>query len=116
MTNLKFSHTGIAALLLLVACATVCDAATTEPPQREIKVIARRFEFVPKTINVKKGERVRLAVTSEDVDHGIAIKEFGVDVIVRAQETKIIELRADKAGRFDVTCSVFCGDGHPDMV
>lgn len=116
MTNLKFSHTGIAALLLLVGCATVCDAATTEPPQREIKVIARRFEFVPKTINVKKGERVRLAVTSEDVDHGIAIKEFGVDVIVRAQETKIIELRADKAGRFDVTCSVFCGDGHPDMV
>lgn len=116
MTNLKLSCAGIAALLTLIVCAGVCDAAPAEPPQREIKVIARRFEFVPKTITVKKGERIRLAVTSEDVDHGIAIKEFGVDQIVKAKQTKVIELNADKEGRFDFICSVFCGDGHPDMV
>lgn len=116
MTNLTLNRAGIAALLTLFVCAGVCDAVPAEPPQREIKVIARRFEFVPKIINVKKGERVRLVVTSEDVDHGIAISEFGVDQMVKAKETKVIELNADKAGRFDVTCSVFCGDGHPDMV
>jgi cytochrome c oxidase subunit 2 len=116
MTDLKLSRAGIALLVAVIACAGVTSAAPAEPPQREIKVIARRFEFVPKVINVKKGERVRLVVTSEDVDHGIAIREFGVDQIVKAQETKIIELIADKAGRFDITCSVFCGDGHPDMV
>lgn len=116
MTKLKLSGAGVAALLTLIVCPGASDAAPAEPPQREIKVIARRFEFVPKTINVKKGERVRLAVTSEDVDHGIAITEFGVDQIVKAKETKVIELTADKVGRFDVTCSVFCGDGHPDMV
>jgi cytochrome c oxidase subunit 2 len=115
MTNLKPGRAGIAALAL-IACAGVNNPAPAEPQQREIQVTARRFEFVPKIINVKKGERVRLVVTSEDVDHGIAIREFGVDQIVKAKETKVIELSADKAGRFDVTCSVFCGDGHPDMV
>jgi cytochrome c oxidase subunit II len=116
MPNQRLDGAAIAALMAIFVCAGVCEAAPAEPPQREIKVIARRFEFVPKIITVRKGERVRLAVTSEDVDHGIAIKEFGVDQIVRAKETKVIELSADKIGRFDVTCSVFCGDGHPEMV
>ena len=116
MTNPKLGCAVIAALLTLIVGAGVCEAAVNEPAQREIKVIARRFEFVPKTISVKKGEHIRLAVTSEDVDHGIAIKEFGVDQIVKAKQTKVIELTADKEGRFAFICSVFCGDGHPDMV
>ena len=90
MINLKQSCAVIAALLTLVACAGVCAAAPAEPPQREIKVVARRFEFVPKTITAKKGERLRLVVTSEDVDHGVAIPEFGVDQIVKAKQTKVI--------------------------
>ena len=104
MTNL-LSCAATAALLILIVCDGVCEAAPAEPPQREIKVIARRFEFVPKTITVRKGERVRLAVTSEDVDHGIAIKEFGVDQIIKAQETKVT-LIADRRP-LCVTCSVF---------
>jgi cytochrome c oxidase subunit II len=115
MINLKQSCAVMAALLTLVACAEGCAAAPAEPRQREIKLIARRFEFVPKTITAKKGERIKLVVTSEDVDHGIAIPEFGVDQIVKAKQTKVIELDADKEGHFGVICSVFCGDGHPDM-
>jgi plastocyanin len=88
-----------------------------EPQQpREIKVTARKFEFVPKTITVRKGERVKLIVTSEDVDHGIAIREFGVDEQIKAKKTKVIDLTPERAGRFEFTCSVFCGDGHPDMI
>ena len=66
MINLKQSCAVIAALLTLVACAGVCAAAPAEPPQREIKVVARRFEFVPKTITAKKGERAayRLPIDS----------------------------------------------------
>jgi len=116
MLQLKHLCASAATLFTLAVCAGVCDAAPSEPPQREIKIIARRFQFVPKTINVKKGERVRLSVTAEDVDHGISIQEFGIDQIIKAHETKVIEFNADKAGRFGVICSVFCGDGHPDMV
>lgn len=40
---------------------------------RVVEVKARQFEFEPETIVVRKGEKVRLEVTSEDVKHGIAI-------------------------------------------
>jgi cytochrome c oxidase subunit II len=103
---------------LVLLSASICLADSGADPQqpREIKVIARKFEFVPKTINVKKGEHIRLVVTSEDVDHGIAIKEFGIDQEIKAKTTKTVEFTANKEGRFEFACSVFCGDGHPDMV
>lgn len=115
MFNLKQSCAVVAAFLVVIACSAVCAAAGAQPAQREIRLLARRFEFVPKTITARKGERIRLVVTSEDVDHGIAIPEFGIDQIVKAKQTKVIELDANKEGRFGVICSVFCGDGHPDM-
>jgi len=98
--------------------SALCSARPlSDPPaQREIRVSARRFAFTPKTITVAKGERIKLVVTAEDVDHGFAIKEFGIDQEIKAKETKVIELTPDKEGRFQFTCSVFCGDGHGDMV
>jgi len=107
----------IVAATFLLSCANNCLAEPREePPQaREIKIIARKFEFQPKTISVRKGERVKLVVTSADVDHGVAIKAFGIDQPVKAKETRVIEFTPDREGKFEFTCSVFCGDGHPDM-
>jgi cytochrome c oxidase subunit II len=108
----------IALLLIWLFCFVAAEARTATDPQqsREIKMVARRFEFSPNKITVQKGERVRLSVTSQDVDHGIAVKEFGIDETVKAGQTKTVEFTADRAGRFEFTCSIFCGDGHPDMV
>ncbi len=64
---------------------------------------------------MRKGERVRLVVTSEDVDHGFALKEFDIDQELKAKQTKAIEFTPNREGRFQFSCSVFCGDGHNDM-
>lgn len=104
-----------ALMLFLVASCTASPLA--DPPQaREIKVVARKFEFQPSTITVRKGEPVKLLVTSEDVDHGIAIEAFGIGQQVKAKQTKVIEFTPDREGKFEFSCSVFCGDGHPQMV
>src|SRR5262245_3762784 len=106
------------AATFLLSCASVCLAKPLEEPspaEREIKIIARRFEFQPKSISVRKGERVKLIVTSADVDHGVAIEAFGIDQPVKAKETRVIEFTPDREGKFAFTCSVFCGDRHPDM-
>ena len=118
MKSVKRSCVGIITSMLVIFCAGVRAADTPEGSQqpREIKVTARKFEFEPKTITVRKGEYVKLIVTSEDVDHGIAIRELGVDEEIKAKQTKVIELTPERVGRFQFTCSVFCGDGHPDMV
>ncbi len=82
---------------------------------KEFVVTAQSFSFQPATITVKKGDRVRLLATSTDVDHGIAIPDFGVNANMPVGEQKTIEFTADKAGTFTFFCSVFCGSGHRSM-
>jgi len=114
---LKPRFEALLALIVIFFCVGLCSAKSeTDPPtQNEIKVSMKKYEFVPKTITVRKGEKVRLAVTSEDVAHGFGVEEFGIDQSVPARQTKIIEFTPDKEGKFVIYCSVFCGEGHPDM-
>jgi cytochrome c oxidase subunit II len=106
------------AALLSTASAAICLAGGYAPQSDplEIRIVARRFSFVPDRITVVRGRPVRLVVTSEDVDHGLAIDEFGLDQIVKAGQTRAIDFTPDKTGKFTFYCSVLCGDGHPDMV
>lgn len=76
---------------------------------------AKRFEFVPSTITVTKGDNVELTVTSMDVTHGIFISEFGVNETIPAGESKTITFTASEAGTFSMVCSSFCGSGHGSM-
>lgn len=102
-------------LVVLLFSAVGVAKPVSDPEPREIRVTARGFKFSPKTISVNRGERVRLAVTSEDMDHGFAIKELGIDQAIEARQTRMIELTPNKEGRFQFSCSVSCVDGHPDM-
>ncbi len=81
----------------------------------EINMRAFQWGFDPSTIEVNKGDRVKLHITSEDVEHGFAISEFGVNANIPAGQSTDVEFVADKAGTFRFFCSVFCGAGHSDM-
>ena len=119
MAQVRREHFRLSALLLIILCIGLCAQANAqgEQPQTvEIKMIARQFDFAPKTITVRKGQRVKLSVTSEDVDHGIAIDEFNIDERVKANKTQVIEFTPTRTGRFKFYCSIFCGEGHPKMV
>jgi cytochrome c oxidase subunit 2 len=118
MHKAKWIFVGVVTPMLILLSAVLSNAGPlSDPPtKREIKVSARRFEFSPRTITVSKGESVSLVITSEDVDHGFAIKEFGIDQEIKAKQTKVIELTPDREGRFQFTCSVFCGDRHGEMI
>lgn len=82
---------------------------------KEFKITAKQFEFMPSTIEVNKGDKVRLIVTSTDVPHGFAIKEYGINQRLEAGKPVTIEFTADKEGTFTVFCSVVCGAGHSNM-
>lgn len=111
--NIRIIILPLFALALSIVCAA--KPVSDSSPHREIKVTAGRYEFSPKTITVMKGERVRLIVTSEDVDHGFAIKAFGIAQEVKENETRIIELMADQPGSFEVSCSMRNGDASNDI-
>src|SRR3989338_6358932 len=108
----------IAFLLLIGACSKENSSNGTTPLQgdvKEFKITAKQFVFEPETIEVNKGDRVRLIVTSTDVPHGIGIPEYGINERLDVGKPVTIEFIADKEGSFSSFCSVFCGSGHSKM-
>jgi cytochrome c oxidase subunit 2 len=80
-----------------------------------INLEAYKYGFSPERIVVKKGEIVKLLATSRDIPHGVSIKEYGINERVEPGKVNNIEFIADKAGEFDILCSVYCGSGHHSM-
>lgn len=93
----------------------VAAATQGSPEPRVIEVIARRFEFVPATVEVVQGERVRFVVRSGDGLHGFGVKQFNISREVPRGETVTIEFTPKVAGEFPILCTEYCGDGHDDM-
>ena len=77
----------------------------------DIKVMAKDFEFDKKEIHVKKGDKVRITLQSDDGGHGFALPAFNVNI----QGNKSAEFIADKTGTFEYHCSIVCGTGHSKM-
>lgn len=89
-----------------------------EPPAagpRVIRVVAKQWEWQPNEIRVKKDDRVVLEISNLDVPHGFALPDFNINRMLAPGATERIEFTADKVGRFDFVCSVFCGQGHRGM-
>jgi cytochrome c oxidase subunit 2 len=77
----------------------------------QINVNAKDFEYDKKVITVKKGEKVKITLHSDDGGHGLAIPAYNVNI----QGNGSAEFSADKAGTFEFHCSVMCGSGHSNM-
>ena len=99
----------------------VTPPSTVSPPpaQQSVKTFhikARRFEFNPAVIEVNKGDTVTITAETQDVPHGLKIRDFNVDLKLNTPgEVKTATFVADKAGEFDFFCSTPCGTGHGSM-
>jgi cytochrome c oxidase subunit 2 len=106
----------ISVAMTLVACAASrVSAAPSTESARTIAVSARRFEFEPKEITLKKGEAVTLAVTSQDVTHGFFSRPLGIDADLTPGKTEEIRVQPQEAGTYTVICDHYCGSGHGGM-
>ena len=110
----------IAALVLIAFAASGAvlvstDVRAARPAAQVIHITAKKFEFTPGEITVKKGEPVALEIKSEDVTHGFSLPDFKVRAEIKPGQTSVVRFTPDKAGQFTFTCDVFCGSGHEDM-
>ncbi|MBS3151755.1 cupredoxin domain-containing protein [Candidatus Woesearchaeota archaeon] len=94
--------------------AIVVDA-DLETGVKEFNVVAKKWEFQPSTIEVKRGDKVKLNINSVDVTHGFSLADFGINENLAPGKTTVVEFTADKTGTFTFFCSVYCGSGHSDM-
>lgn len=95
--------------------AVSTEKASSTAQIKEFDLEAYQFGYSPDTIVVSKGDVVKIHASSRDVPHGVFIKEYGVNVTVKKGSIEEIEFIADKAGEFDIICSVYCGRGHHGM-
>jgi cytochrome c oxidase subunit 2 len=89
--------------------------ANALPAEREIHITAKKVEFTPDTIALKKGEPVVLVLSSQDRKHGFHLRDFGIRADVKPGETARVRFAPNKTGKFTFSCDVFCGEGHEDM-
>lgn len=99
---------------ILVVTATAKGGDQGEE-SRVIAITAKRFEFVPSTITLKKGETVKLRVTSEDVTHGFFSRAFKFDTDLAPGQTQEMTVTPEKTGTFLAICHHFCGAQHANM-
>ena len=89
--------------------------AATEPTPKVVEISAKKFEFTPAEITLKKGEPVILRLTSTDRVHGFMSKPLKIDTDIAAGKTTDVEVTPDTAGDFTVICDHYCGLGHGNM-
>lgn len=82
---------------------------------KEFKVESYQFGWDPDTIEVNKGDKVRLILSTRDVAHGFAIRDYKINQPIKPGKTSTVEFVADQQGIFTWYCSVFCGAGHGAM-
>ncbi len=84
---------------------------------KEFSIRVHAWGFNPRVIRVEPGERVRFRVVSDDIQHGFAINELGLNLQlalgreVRSPDVKV----ALPPGKYPIHCSTFCGLGHSTM-
>jgi cytochrome c oxidase subunit 2 len=84
-------------------------------PEQVVKIVAKKFDFTPNQINLKKGVPVVLELTSLDRIHGFKIPDMDVDVAIKPGEITRVRIVPDKVGTFSFLCDIYCGEGHEDM-
>ena len=103
---------GAMAALILISIGGTLIAAENE---QVIQITARRFEYSPKEITVKKGVPVVLEFTSLDRLHGFDCPGLGIRMDIRPGKVNRLRFVPDKGGTFPFHCDNFCGSGHEGM-
>src|ERR1700745_1645491 len=98
--RLKYS---LAALLLL-SLTVAPRKAHGESNAPVVEITAKRFGFTPNQITLKKGEAVKLRLTSEDVTHGFFMKKLKIDEVMEPGKPTEITLTPETAGNFTTIC------------
>lgn len=133
---MKFNPTRVVPTMLSLAlCLAFSPLAFAQPQDQNAQIInmtAKKYEFNPSPLHIKKGQKIQLRITASDHDHGFKVSTYpeGADrkgpaglVLtspedcwkIKKGETVTIEFVAQIAGTYPFKCCVDCGLGHRRM-
>ncbi len=114
MTSVKtrFLIYAVMSAFILLSLGGYLLAAENE---QVIKITAKRFEYSPNQITVKKGAPVVLEFTSLDRLHGFNCPGLGIRTDIVPGKVNRLRFVPAKVGTFPFHCDNFCGSGHEGM-
>jgi cytochrome c oxidase subunit 2 len=83
--------------------------------EQVIKMTAKKFEYSPQEITLKKGVPAILEITALDRLHGFTCPDLAIRADLLPGKVTRIRFTPQKTGSFSFHCDIFCGDGHEDM-
>jgi cytochrome c oxidase subunit 2 len=101
--------------IALAAVAPKTNLASAAVNPKVIVISAKKFQFTPNEITIKKGEPVILRMTSTDRVHGFMSKPFKIDTDIPPGKTTDVTVTTTTAGDFTIICDHYCGTGHSNM-
>ena len=87
--------------------------AAVEP--KVIEITAKKYEFSPSQITLKKGEPVILRLLSADRVHRFMSRPLKIDTDITPGKATDVAVMPATAGNFTVICDHYCGTGHGNM-
>jgi cytochrome c oxidase subunit 2 len=102
----------MAVVALIFGVRARSGVAATE---QVIHLTAKKFEYSPSEIRVKKGQPVVIEIVSLDRKHGFTIPDLKVRSDVKPGTQNVVRFTPGKAGTFNFHCDLFCGSGHEGM-
>lgn len=112
---LRYAAPLMVIFLMSFIVAGVFAADEAGQPEQVIKVTAKKFEYSPNEIMIKKGVPVVLEFTSLDRVHGFNCYDLGIRATIEPGKVTRVRITAPKAGAYPFLCDIFCGDGHEGM-
>ena len=111
---MKLTKRTLVGIAVPLVALFICAETTAEQPTpaREITIVVSAQGLMPQIIKVVRNERVRLIITSEELDDAISVRELNIEQQFRKGETKVIDFVPALAGRFAISCSGRGAD-HP---
>jgi cytochrome c oxidase subunit 2 len=108
----------IAATAMVLAAGSIVTyvaAQSAEPKEKLIKITAKRFDYTPGNLTLKKGEPVILEFTTLDVLMGFNLPDLNVRADIVPDKVTRVRFVPDKTGTFTFLCDIFCGTKHEEM-
>ena len=84
-------------------------------PPHTVEIKAKRFDFAPNVVHLKKGEPVTITLISTDHSHGLFVKPLQIDLDASETQPDSVTITPTQTGTFNAICDHYCGSGHGGM-
>lgn len=115
MEKRRRAVTAAALSLLTLGYGATFVAAQAKAPEKIVRISAKRFDYSPAHLTLRKGQPVILELTSQDVLMGFTLPDFNLRADMEPNKVTRVRFVPDKTGKFVFLCDIFCGSGHEHM-